>query len=370
MFVFRDEDPNENGQKDEIPLLSLGARAARVLINSFIYYGSGILNATDGKLWTPVVTDEYREALRYLRKLVEEDLLSPTSFTLDNTQFNAIMNVEDSGEKPYVGIYCAHPTTTFDDTSGRRLDFTPVYPIRGPEGVAYAICNPNAQDYFTSITKYCEYPEIAVRLLDSFCEREFMLTSRWGVKDRDWIDLGEDNTGYERCRYESLGYKTEFIYVRNPYGSSNNLIWKWDRLTSLPPALMGAYAVITEENKIATLSDGSKVELTPTTEYSLRASNLVGQKSKDIPDEIVGKIIYTSEEDLQISDIRSSLQTYIDECMVRFILGEMSIENDWETYLKTLEDIGLQKYIDVSQVAYTRTTEATGGTAAGAGIRR
>jgi putative aldouronate transport system substrate-binding protein len=363
-------DPNGNKKQDEIPLL--GAGAARVLINSFVYYGGGsspLLNSTEGQLWTPVITDEYREALIYLRKLVEEGLYSPTSFTLDSTQFNAIMNIEDSGEDPYVGTYCAHPTTTFDDTSGRRLDFTAIYPISGPNGVSYAICSPNAQDYYTSITKYCENPEVAVRLLDSFCEREFMLTSRWGVKDRDWIDLGEDNTGYEGCRYGSLGYETEFIYVRNPYGSSNNIIWKWDRLTSLPPALMGAQAIITEENKNVVLADGTKVELTPTTEYSIRSANIVGQKSKDIPDEIVGKIVYNAKEDLEISDIRTSLQTYIDESRTRFILGEMSIENEWESYIKTLEDIGLDRYLEVSQIAYTRTVEATGGTAGGAGIR-
>ena len=40
--------------------------------------------------------------------------------------------------------------------------------------------------------------------------------------------------------------------------------------------------------------------------------------------------------------------------MTLFIIGDMDIESEWEDYIAELENIGLSKYIEVTQAAYTR----------------
>lgn len=69
---FKERDPNGNGKPDEIPLLGAdewNANVVHLLINSFIYYHPTYLfNVENGKLSVPVITEEYREALRYIKK--------------------------------------------------------------------------------------------------------------------------------------------------------------------------------------------------------------------------------------------------------------------------------------------------------------
>lgn len=82
--AFKEQDANGNGDsKDEIPMMGhtgWQGSAAAFLLNSFTYFAySGDfgyqLNAENGRLSAPFVTEEFREGLRFLRKLVEEGLL-------------------------------------------------------------------------------------------------------------------------------------------------------------------------------------------------------------------------------------------------------------------------------------------------------
>jgi putative aldouronate transport system substrate-binding protein len=83
--AFYDNDANGNGNPgDEIPLIGHKDWKGSVtdyLVNSFIYANDTNLNAENRKLYAPYITDEWREGLRYIHKLVKEGLLSPLSFS-------------------------------------------------------------------------------------------------------------------------------------------------------------------------------------------------------------------------------------------------------------------------------------------------
>jgi len=72
------------------------------------------------------------------------------------------------------------------------------------------------------------------------------------------------------------------------------------------------------------------------------------------PEEMPYKLVFTEDELDQISDIEASLRTYVDEANVLFTLGQLDIENDWESYLNELKAIGLDYYLEVAQGAYDR----------------
>ena len=337
LVAFRDRDPNGNGVADEIPLLG----GTRTLINSFIYYApfnGMVLNVKDGKIYTPATEEAYREALRYQNRLVSEGLMSTQSFTADAAQIRAMLNPEDA-QSAVVGAFGdRHPTSDLNDAATRNA-YSPAWPITGPEGVCYAIYTPILQDQVTFITKYCDTPEIAVRLLDYFSEEETMIRSRWGVKDEDWYYV-EDATGMTP-RYADLGYGITYDTINNPYASSNNLIWKVDWITHLPPALLGA-------RPIATYDDPDEAG------YNQKFLTVLSDKWGKEDDEVVETILYTEEEELAIAEIKASLWSYIQECQTRFIMGEMSLDTDWDNYLATLDSIGLQEYLEVTQTAYDR----------------
>lgn len=84
---FATEDHNGNGKADEIPLVGIDVNyrsdVVEFLVNAFVYCNdTNVFNVTDGKVWVPYTTDEYRQALIYLNKLYSEGLLSPLFYTI------------------------------------------------------------------------------------------------------------------------------------------------------------------------------------------------------------------------------------------------------------------------------------------------
>ena len=84
---FATEDHNGNGKADEIPLVGIDVNyrsdVVVFLVNAFVYCNdTNVFDVTDGKVWVPYTTDEYRQALIYLNKLYSEGLLSPLFYTI------------------------------------------------------------------------------------------------------------------------------------------------------------------------------------------------------------------------------------------------------------------------------------------------
>lgn len=65
-------------------------------------------------------------------------------------------------------------------------------------------------------------------------------------------------------------------------------------------------------------------------------------------------VALSSEESSKASALQSDIYTYVAECVPKFILGEMSTETDWETFVTECENMGLQTVIDIYQTAYDR----------------
>jgi putative aldouronate transport system substrate-binding protein len=42
------------------------------------------------------------------------------------------------------------------------------------------------------------------------------------------------------------------------------------------------------------------------------------------------------------------------QSMVKFVVGAMDLDKDWNTYIANLDKLGLQKILDMNQKAYTR----------------
>ena len=56
----------------------------------------------------------------------------------------------------------------------------------------------------------------------------------------------------------------------------------------------------------------------------------------------------------QISEIRATLTTYVQECKVRFITRDMDIDTEWDSYVEELQRIGVEQFVEVCQQAYDR----------------
>ena len=63
---------------------------------------------------------------------------------------------------------------------------------------------------------------------------------------------------------------------------------------------------------------------------------------------------FTEDEQFVIDQYWSEIQTYYKEMQAKFITGTVDIETGWDTYLKTLDDMGIAEVLKVYQAAYDR----------------
>ena len=341
MTAFRDRNPN--GQGNVIPWLAnttmWSAQPLHFLINAFVYYpfdamtNEANLNVTNGKLWTPWTTEEFRDALRYINRLHNAGIFTAAMFTITQQEMQAIISYQP-GEVNRVGMFSSGPTLTLMPETPAIYDYTAQVSLTGPKGVNYY---PKVQimtsDPHLFITKDCLYPEAAFRWMDFLHERDASFTLRYGEKDVDWrLIRPEENIK------DLVGGVAQYVETNVLWGLPNNKHWNtasgtfWYLGAGTRQAQTGGWI-------------GDRWKL---------FGNVSINDGKDV-DEKVLDIFYTRQEEDAIREIRSSLNAYRQEAMALFITGAMDLDRDWNTYIQTLDRIGLQRYLQTAQTAYTRT---------------
>jgi len=358
--AFKEKDPNGNGKPDEIPLISSPGWNGNVfylLINSFIHYNpSYLFNVESGKLNVPVITEEYREALRYIKKLVDEELLSPLTFTIDEAGLKAMVNLTDD-QDTIVGMFCGSTVTLFD-VSNKPFEYDASPLITGPKGVKWCPNRTPNYMYTTYITKDCKHPEVAFRFCDYWTEPRRSLITRYGEPGVHFMYRPDDPAAFDKeFPYPSnnLGYEplhTRFPNVPTPWSNQNQAIWNVHFCCMLPANVYSAQA---SKNPLVTYYGEAKEKgYSVDAHKNYMAYEFYSYGVGAIPRETVTRLIYTEEENLAIAEIASSINSYIRECLALFCTGGMDIEKDWDTYVKTLKDIGLDLYLETAQAAYDR----------------
>lgn len=334
--AFKTQDPNGNGIADEIGVMGGGSwhqYAADYIMNAFVYDdGERRWYVQDGKLTTPYTTEQWREGLRYLHGLCEDGLFDPLSFTQDAASFKAIAT---SGDRNIVGLaVTAGMGQLFSASmSDRKSEYAPLGTIAGPEGVAWAARYPINPTPTMVITKDCEHPEALMRLADFMMSEESSVFSRFGEPGVDWVTPPEGSVALG----EPWGATPEILPILIWGGSTHASHWN----NVAPHILLQKY------------TDGQAWNGDPTDAEYMIALAVPGLMNRE-PAELCTLILYNEEESDEITDTKITLENYIKEAMARFVTGELDIEKDWDAYLNELNNIGLQRYVEISQQAYDR----------------
>ena len=70
------------------------------------------------------------------------------------------------------------------------------------------------------------------------------------------------------------------------------------------------------------------------------------------PEEIITKIKYSAETQDEATELQNSLQTYVNEKIAAWCTGATDIDKEWDSYVKELEQIGLSRYLELTQEGY------------------
>ena len=331
--AFREKDPNGNGEADEIPILSKGIE--NYIINAFVCLGDYGFNVTDGKVWNPYTTDEYRQALIYCNKLCSDKLLDKMNYTISSSsEFKTL--VTPSNDIARVGVFSGHPQSVTSTTTGILDQYTALNPLADEtDKGGYVVIKPKALAYSSYITKDCDDDVTAMKFLDFFYLDETVTRLRYGVKDEHWK--------YEEGITNAYGIPCEIKLLDATAVTMGNATWGVNGL-----------GIRTTENYSSDPDDGKSAR-------NQNCRRLLGEAYHcaydwEQPKEMLANLVYTEAENEERSSVSGMYQSYVNEAKTLFITGEKDPNNDahWNEYLNQIKNLGEEKLLKIAQDAYSR----------------
>ncbi len=315
--AFKDNDPNGNGQADEIPFIGQSG------FNKYIYPYFGIQTNGNDPQWALMdgnfeyvpSTEKYKEVLEYMTKLYQDGLLEKNSFTNAQEQQSALGNQGDILGMFYNGG--AFQTVGYE----RCFDYKELTPFE--EGVYPSTTGAVPGTYV--VTDNCENPEIAVAWADQWYTEEGGILAWMGIEGEsyqviddeghwEWILDGYDDVVDMR---EHMGFQ----------GSANH------------PGIQP------EAWRLGT-SDPSETQL------SEQRQRLIDAGAEPFP-----TLNFSDADNKTISTVNADIDPYVNQYMAQVVTGELDLESSWDEYIATLNNMGLQDMVNIYRNAYEEASK-------------
>lgn len=349
LVAFKEQDANGNGDpNDEVPLLFTSPTGGydaieKTFLDAFGIFTSDpkyILQADENnKVELANISDTYKEYLKFMNKLYEEELMEQEAFTITGEEITTrqqddIYGSMGCGSAPFV---MANKDISYDANwvalSGLTTD---IHPERET-----SIASPVQNSILVAVNANTQYPEAMARFLDYFYTDEGIISAVRGYEGVtfDWVE--DEMLGVEVPEMKTPdGYSSgeEFRYKGAVLNESLNLVEKnADR-----QAMFDATKEV--------LDDPAFVE-----KYGWASLVISAFKTEGITGVDAYPVVsYTSEEIEQRNAVHKDITTYLEQAKAQFITGELDVEKDWDTYVSTVEQMNLEQLMEIEQAAYDR----------------
>ena len=336
---FKNDDPNGNGKKDEIPCMvqkgGTGARGLDYLINLFTYLDTttGWLELDgNGNVICTATTEKYREALIWVNRMMKEGLIYKGSVDAGSADINTFF-VTPGVDR--LGMVVAHPSIGLASATDLIKQFVIC------ETMKYTPIIQGQHLYCTFITESCTNVEAAWKVLMAMCTREAQLQMAKGTYGENYVDADPGTFSKE-------GFPAEFRTIKDD-GLPTNKRW----------LLHGAgilTSIYTQKPNIdydhPDRSQYRSLILVPSMVAYQRAN---AEKNNPAPEYICPKLVPNKEDRMDCPTWSTFAETF-GAWRVKFMSGvkDPNSEADWAEYLMDLERGGFENYMYVAQAIYDR----------------
>ncbi|GGP16801.1 extracellular solute-binding protein [Oceanobacillus neutriphilus] len=313
---------------DVIPFSSVSMdRLFHWLTGSFGVSNKGILHGSidedpeTGELRFYRTADEYKQLLEYMNKLYTEGLIEQNIYSIEVDHFLA-----NGAEGKYAAMNFFNPKDYFGEEVGGR--YVPGNALEGPNGdkLFTSVISPvNSLGHF-SITNVNENPEATIRWIDYF----------WSDEGAKMFFMGLEGETYEET---PDGPELTEEITNNPDGLTVQ-----EALAQYIINPGGGHPVI-ENPEYSTAPEFQPEDLE-------NAENMAPY----LIEEPWPFFFYEEEEQATLESLGADIQKYVAEMEAQFVTGETSFEA-WDNYVKTLEEMGLDGYMEIQEKALERYEE-------------
>ena len=309
MKRFVEEDPNGNGEKDEKGFTFEPTPPYHVWNGDADFSGAwGIttdwdpIMVKDDKIACAVTQDGYKDYVKWFAGMYEKGYIDKEVFTHDHNQYMAKI---DSGN---VGAYLTNGPVT-----SAKVEYVTIAPLEGPAGRLWGCEDFSIDKGRGLITTACKNPEAAMRFIDSFYEPVTSLKLNHGIYLKDKGD----------GKFEILPNESGKISeAPGPYVAKD-----------MSKEVVEKYLTKTEDQMKAAESQ------------KLYAPYLM----KPLP-----LMNYTPEEANELSTLSTDISKVVNEQKAKWCTGQGNIDKEWDAYIESLNKIGLERYMEIHNEAYSR----------------
>lgn len=341
--AFKTKDPNGNGKADEIPFAGAtqdNNEPESFIMQSFLFFDRDTyVMVENDKIVFTGDSEGYKEGLKYLRRLIQEGLLAPESFTQDRKALTAL---SEAPEGARLGAAPGLIWTQFSVSNsplGRDKEFVPVPILAGPDGKRYGF--DKGESVIPAefvITKNAKNPEAAIRWINFFYDSSQMLETgmspSYGIEGVHWEKIEPGKFGLDGVT------PAEFRILVQP-GTPGNYYWNQSVPSYSTVKTMYRYEVTPEMD--------SEVVLYNTTKELYKPYSMLDKK---LP------FLYFMPEDLaKYGDLQKNIVGVVRQFMLKFVTGNLDIDKDWDKYIQELNNAGLKQYVDILQETYDKNKE-------------
>ncbi|MBQ4451973.1 MAG: extracellular solute-binding protein [Clostridia bacterium] len=355
LVAFKEQDANGNGDpNDEIPFITstgFGGTANKFLTNAFVFEGDGDLFMLDedGHVTVSYLQDGWFEACDYLKKLCDEGLLSPESFTYNNDALKAVACADEDIVGVVTNSSCAFMGQS--DTYP-RLRYVPIAPLTGPEGVCFSAYAASSTTTCWMVTPWAKNPELCFRVGDFQFTEEGYLRGRYGIEPDNWMYVEDYLAQYPGVELKLLiagDHEMKYVMWNDIRDQTvNNLYWYEH---------MPYYAGDVDFENCYVADDGQGKVTNWDNNGTVRQNTITGyyQAVKPGMDIYVPNLAYSAEELEVLGKYQADLRKYVKEQQTKYIIGDESALSDPEAFKAYLYDtLGLQELLDIADAAYQR----------------
>ncbi|ACX68256.1 extracellular solute-binding protein [Paenibacillus sp. FSL H8-0457] len=316
----KEEDPNGNGKKDEIPLTSVKLDDLRMYFFGFWgMYNEGIYSDKDGKVHYPYQEEGYKGYLTFMNRLWKEELLDHETFSQTGDQKKA------KGENNQLALfndYHAYFTLGGEPSSEHPL-MTPVKSEIADSPVYGMHPGMSARGTF-AISSSNPAPEATMRWIDYLYSYEGATLFNQGPEGTLWKFKDEANRVKEWLPVPGGGDREEYRGKITPN-----------------------YGILTPGVNDPDVAKGLRTEFDEWIDQQ-NQEKLVPIGKSPFPN-----VYLTNEEQSEATALLSDLETYVKQMEAKFVTGQEPLEN-WDKYVAQVKKMGSDRLVELYQGAYDR----------------
>ncbi|MFC0561581.1 extracellular solute-binding protein [Halalkalibacter alkalisediminis] len=326
LIAFRDHDPAGDGQT--IPMsfiINDGGQDPGFLFGSF---GLGdnwdrTVVTNDGEVKLTAADEGYKEAIKFMNELYEEDLLDIEGFEQDWPRYVA------KGQEGRYGLYF---TWDKGNISGMNDDYDLMAPLAGPDGHVN-VTRTNGMGFDRTkmvITSANQNLELTAKWIDQLYDPTQSVQNNWGTYgDDSQQNIFEFDESAQMLKHLPLdGTAPVELRERTSIGG--------------PLAILDSYygTVTTKPDDAAWRLGLMEEVMVP----HMQAEN------------IYPRVFHSREELDRLSTIEADLMPFVNRKRAEWITNG-KVEEEWKAYLVELDRLNFQEWLEIKQAGYDRATE-------------